>query len=105
MKAGVTDWNTWREANPTVSIDLSSASLGGMDPSDADLTSANLTNTSLTSANLTSAKLTSANLKGAYFNNAILNGVNSGRIKGVHIQPRRVTLPERRPSSERQLRA
>ncbi|ABW33435.1 pentapeptide repeat-containing protein [Acaryochloris marina] len=55
-------WNSWRQMNATVELDLGGANLSG-----ADLKSVNLSGTKLTSTNLSAT-----NLKGANFSNADL---------------------------------
>ena len=52
LLTGASEWNGWREANPTIQVDL-----GG-----ADLPGASLPYRNLTSANLNSANLCDANL-------------------------------------------
>ena len=42
LKEGVIVWNTWRQDNPEIGIDLSEADLIGANLSEADLSLANL---------------------------------------------------------------
>ena len=67
IKAGVIAWNSWREKDLSVEIDLSGANLSG-----ANLSGANLGDANLRSANLSGANLKGANLRGASLNNANL---------------------------------
>jgi uncharacterized protein YjbI with pentapeptide repeats len=65
LKKGVDIWNKWRQENPSVEPDLSSANLGGEILFEADLCRANLSKADLSSADLCQANLFEANLNGA----------------------------------------
>ena len=64
LRQHVAAWNSWREENPTVRIDLAQA----------NLKSANLRDFNLSGVNLNQAKLTEADISGANLSHAILNG-------------------------------
>jgi len=53
----------WRRENPGIRLDLSYASMPGVDLSCSNLTNADLTNANLINANLTGANLTGARMK------------------------------------------
>ncbi|ABW33358.1 pentapeptide repeat-containing protein [Acaryochloris marina] len=81
LKQGVEAWNSWREENLDVEIDLSSADLRNADLRDADLRdadlfNADLFNASLSNASLSGADLTNANLRDASLSNADLSKAN-----------------------------
>ncbi|MBD2427262.1 pentapeptide repeat-containing protein [Phormidium sp. FACHB-1136] len=71
LRAGVNDWNAWREANPEEDIYLS-----GADLSYANLSYANLSYADLHGANLIHADLSDADLHGANLIYANLIGAN-----------------------------
>ncbi len=68
LKEGVEVWNTWREENEGVLVDLSEADLH-----EAKLTGANLERANLSRANLYGAKLIGADLNGADLRGADLD--------------------------------
>lgn len=76
LNQGVDAWNAWRQANPSITPDLSEANLTHADLHGANLSSANLSSSNLTNSNLSDAYLPNANLIGAYLPNANLNGAN-----------------------------
>ena len=65
LRSGVEAWNRWREENPLVRTDLSSADLTGADLPGADLRATNLSSTSLQDTYLAEADLFAANLSHA----------------------------------------
>jgi hypothetical protein len=71
LKKSVLDWNQWRNDNPDIKPDLSSADL-----SLADLIEADLTFSSLSSANFTGANLSGADFAGSQCARAIFEGAN-----------------------------
>jgi hypothetical protein len=76
---GAKAWNSWRERNPSTSINLSKTYLGGMygpDLSGADLSGAVLSDVNLSGANLTKADLSDAKLDGADLAGANLSEAN-----------------------------
>ena len=88
LKQGVEVWNTWREENPTETIDLNDADLGeqklaGVNLSHCRLRKANLyravlSQADLSMSNLRKANLYQANLVEANFNDASLREANVG---------------------------
>ena len=66
LKEGVELWNRWRDENPTITPDLSSAMLDHAALLGADLRGANLREVHLVSADLRTAHLQEANLLGAW---------------------------------------
>jgi len=77
LHTDVDAWNTWRQANPKIKPDLSSAHL-----SRADLTLANLSGACLREANLVMANLRGADLRHADLTQASLVGA---RLLGVDL--------------------
>jgi uncharacterized protein YjbI with pentapeptide repeats len=73
LKQGVGIWNTWREKQFRIKIDLSEANLSEANLSDVDLNGANLHGADLSRADLRSANLAEANLSGARIMNANLS--------------------------------
>jgi hypothetical protein len=73
LQQGVEAWNSWRERNPAIEPDLSSAHLGW---GRTDLSEANLSGANLSEANLPKANLPKANLREANLSGATLTGVN-----------------------------
>lgn len=65
LKEGVAAWNSWREKNPEIQIDLSDAALIGAQLSGANLSDADLSDADLSDANLFGANLCGANLSRA----------------------------------------
>ncbi|MEE8288739.1 MAG: pentapeptide repeat-containing protein [Nitrosomonadaceae bacterium] len=65
LKQGVEAWNEWREKNPQITPDLSTANLNKEDLYEADLNKANLNKADLSAADLSAADLSGANFSGA----------------------------------------
>jgi uncharacterized protein YjbI with pentapeptide repeats len=65
LKEGVKAWNSWREKNPEIPIDLTQANLR-----DKDLSLINLSEANLNQAKFNEAKLRGADLRGALLNQA-----------------------------------
>jgi hypothetical protein len=65
LKQGVEVWNTWREENPHVPIDLAGAELMGAHLENANLSHARLDGANLSYAHLENANLVLARLEGA----------------------------------------
>ncbi len=119
LRQGVDAWNRWRQQQPAGQfIDLSEASLSGINLRSADLVGMNLSNAglsgadlggaSLIEANLSEANLTEANLAGANLSAANLTRADLSRAKlrfttFSHVDLRTVkglaTLNHRGPSS------
>jgi uncharacterized protein YjbI with pentapeptide repeats len=76
LKQGADTWNTWREKNSGIEIDLNQADLEGADLPKTDLQRADLRGANLARACLSGANLRGANLAGAMLNNADLNRSN-----------------------------
>jgi len=70
LKQGVEAWNEWREKNPQITPDLSTANLNKADLYEADLNKANLNKADLSAADLSAADLSAADLSGANFSGA-----------------------------------
>ena len=62
IKGGVETWNAWRQAHPSIRIDLSSGNLSGMNLPGIDLAGANLQDVNFNAADLSDARLSGANL-------------------------------------------
>jgi uncharacterized protein YjbI with pentapeptide repeats len=95
LKRGVSAWNKWRIANPTVLPDLTKADLVGVNLAWANLAGANLAGANLVWAVLAWADLTGANLAetrlaGTDLAGANLLGVNLGDNKIPSAPPLRV---------------
>jgi hypothetical protein len=71
IKRGVTNWNKWREDNPSIKPDLSGANLRF-----AVLNGANLQGVNLTNSNLELSSLVGTNLRGANFTGSNLSQAN-----------------------------
>jgi uncharacterized protein YjbI with pentapeptide repeats len=71
LRQGVDVWNKWRWENPTISVDLSMATL-----SNARLNRANLRGANLRAADLRDANLRDANLRDAGLSRAVLSGAD-----------------------------
>lgn len=71
LNQGVPTWNSWRESNPKVDVDLSAADLHG-----ADLGSVNLHGALLSQSNMNGANLTRADLGRAILHDASLIGAD-----------------------------
>lgn len=81
LSQGVEVWNEWRKENLKVSINLSKASLTGMDLHGANfdkaiMIGANLTGANLSQASLCEVSLWKANLRGAILSKANLKDAN-----------------------------
>jgi hypothetical protein len=81
VKQGLSAWNAWRYANPSVISDLCKVTLSRADLSGADLTEANLSGATLRwanleGANLIAANLSDANLRGANLASTDLSGAD-----------------------------
>jgi uncharacterized protein YjbI with pentapeptide repeats len=76
LKEGVQVWNSWRELNRNVPLDLESADLSGIDLERIDLADANLEGADLSGARLNHANLVHARLRRANLTNAILDYAN-----------------------------
>ena len=86
LKSGVAVWNDWRGKHPTISPDLSEASLSranlseaffsDADLREADLSGADLFSADLRGANLSAADLAGANLSAADLSEAFLSRAN-----------------------------
>lgn len=74
LRQGVDKWNTWRENNPSVKIDLQMAKLSGVILSGIDLNEGDLRGAILRDANLVKANLIKANLKKTKLSGANLSG-------------------------------
>jgi len=74
LRAGVAEWNAWRDAYRDVPVDLQGAGLRGLDLSRADLSGADLRGTILRGARLDGARLDGANLFKAVLDDADVAG-------------------------------
>jgi len=83
LKQGATVWNRWRENNPQIQPDLSSAIL-----TEINLYTANLSGASLLKAQLSRADLSKTNCAKANFRDAILSEANFSKanLRGAHFQ-------------------
>ena len=75
LKQGVEVWNSWKDDNPNIEIDLRGANLAK-----ADLSNANFFQADLSEANLHEANLTRSNLMFAEINYADISGANLSEI-------------------------
>jgi hypothetical protein len=80
-KEGINRWNSWRENNQNLKVDLSRANLSGIALKSVNLSGANLKNSDLrnadlSQANLHKADLCEADLRGASVRNADLSQAN-----------------------------
>lgn len=73
IKQGSTQWNAWREKNPTAKIDFSGADLRGTYLHKINLHEATLRNANFEGVKLSSADLSHADLRGAKLNHADLS--------------------------------
>ena len=82
LKEGVEAWNRWREENPVITPNLSSARLDGSTLPGVNLRHARLDGVQLVNANLQGANLEKASLLGAW-----LDGVNlrNARLSGADL--------------------
>jgi TIR domain/Pentapeptide repeats (8 copies) len=76
LKGGVTQWNEWRDTNPTVWPDLLGADLPAARLDGVNLEKANLLKANLEGATLADARLRNANLKEANLRRACLTRAN-----------------------------
>ena len=76
LEKGVDFWNHWRQENPLIKPDLSSAYLREANLSRANLSRANLIGANLSKARLIEADLSSADLSSAYLREANLSEAN-----------------------------
>jgi Ion channel/Pentapeptide repeats (8 copies) len=76
LRKGADAWNAWREANPSVCLDLRGANLSGVNLGGAFLRGANLGAANLNRANFSKAILDASDLSGADLSGANLNGAN-----------------------------
>lgn len=76
LQAGVAAFNSWRESNPDVQIDLSGANLQNMNLRKVNLSGADLSGANLNGAKMIGANLSKANLHQAELGSITLNGVN-----------------------------
>lgn len=74
MKQGVEVWNKWREENPGLKPDLSTANLKHVNLSNADFNNTNLSFAVLDCANLTGAQFSEAVLLKTVLSDAVLKG-------------------------------
>jgi len=72
LRSGVSAWNDWRDRNAGMPVDLSDASLRGLDLTAADLRTADLRRADLRGAILRGARLAGARLEGANLFKAVL---------------------------------
>jgi len=72
LKQGVAAWNTWRDANLDIYVDLRKADLIGANLREANLGKVNLSDANLKGANLKGANLSKADLTGAFLRGADL---------------------------------
>lgn len=85
-KKDITDWNEWREKNPSVEIWLEGAKLRNAHLEDANLSLAHLENAVLWGAHLKNANLCGAHLERADFNGTDLQGAELivSNLKGAN---------------------
>jgi uncharacterized protein YjbI with pentapeptide repeats len=76
LKGGVSAWNTWRQINSDIRIDLSYANFTGADLSGAHLQRVHLEDADLRGAHLTGADLRGAHLQRAHLEEADLSGAH-----------------------------
>jgi uncharacterized protein YjbI with pentapeptide repeats len=79
LQQGVDAWNAWRKREPSITLDLSGANLGGADLGRVDLYNANVRGVDLSEANLRGANLAEANLSGANLREANLREADLAR--------------------------
>lgn len=83
LRQGVIAWNNWREANPTLSPDLSNTDFRGVNFCNINLHNCCLVYTNFSHAQLKSADFSNSNLEGSSFSYADLTGVN---ISGCNLK-------------------
>lgn len=76
LKDSIANWNNWRDENPDITPDLSSADLSRTDLRAAKLRSTKLVRADLHDANLSGNDLSNVNLSEANLNGANLSGVS-----------------------------
>ena len=76
IRKGIKDWNTWRQENPDVKVDLTDAKLSGVNLSQENLSDADIFRVDIFGVDLREADLSGANLSGANLDGAALNGAN-----------------------------
>ena len=76
LKKDVEEWNSWREDNAELELNLRGANLAGADLDGADLRSVNLRGANLSRADLDRANLAAADLRGADLSRARLRLTN-----------------------------
>ena len=82
LKNGVDAWNRWREENPEIRPDLSSAEFDKAELAGINLSIADLSYASLRHSNLSRADLRSANLKWAHLTGTPGLESRAGAISG-----------------------
>lgn len=87
LMRSVEEWNSWRDENPSVLVDLEGANVPMANLAGANLRDANLKGANFLMANLSGAHLNSANLEGVSFNHANLKGASlfGGELKGANL--------------------
>lgn len=86
LKQGAAAWNTWRAAHRDTRLDLSGASLRGLDLTGADLAHADLTGADLRGTILSRAILSGADLSGANCFKALFDGADLARARLSGVQ-------------------
>ncbi|MBI1777493.1 MAG: pentapeptide repeat-containing protein [Proteobacteria bacterium] len=76
LKQGVDVWNSWRATHTDVRVDVSNASLRGLNLAKVNLCGADLHKADLRGAILSGAVLIAANLSGANLFKAVLDGAD-----------------------------
>jgi uncharacterized protein YjbI with pentapeptide repeats len=84
LKEGIEVWNSWREKNWEVAIDLRNVSLQIASLQEANLRNANLSGANLIRTNLRNADLKDANLSGATLSHAVLRKARLERATLSH---------------------
>ena len=73
LKTGVENWNDWRNEEPKIKIDLTSANLSKIDLTGANLNKSNLSKSNFIKTDLTGVFFIDSNLSFAKLNRAILS--------------------------------
>ena len=94
LEKGVDFWNHWRQENPLIKPDLSSAYLREANLSRANLSRANLIGANLSKARLIEADLSSADLSSAYLREANLSRANLIEANLIETDLRETNLRE-----------
>jgi uncharacterized protein YjbI with pentapeptide repeats len=76
LRKGVDTWNSWREANPSITPNLFNQDLSGMNLSNVNFSYTNLTKTDISGADLKKASLRSANCMVTDFRYSDLESAN-----------------------------